>query len=322
MSNSTVTLQSVLDNVSAKGVPSPLNNPTGFGVALALDLADSTMGDLLAQRFNWKWNSKNAAPIYTNSYQQDYPQVGITDVDWMEDAVRIEVNNPSIPPPIAPMIIRRDLSRTSMTGTPVEVCWMYNRQLVFGTWPGAGKTFYPLLGTNPIPANPVMSMIDANGNMLIVTTPGTTGLVAPLLPPESDEGDSVDDGTVTWTVVSPDAQGFRVSMVPGNGVTWQIYLKYQQVKPIFLTLDQLIEPIPDNDAHLFRVGFEWQCRGSSPNPVDRQNFQREYPLWLKTLESLKRQGAEEADAFSMYPATYPVDYIIPARNPRDPSQPY
>jgi hypothetical protein len=322
MGNSTVTLQSVLDNVSAKGIPNPLNNPTGFGVALALDLADNTMADLLSQRFNWKWNSKNGPTFYTNCYQQDYPLLGLNDVDWLEDAVRIDVNNPTIPKPMGAMIIRRDLSRTSMTGVPLEICWMFNRQLIFGTWPGAGVTFYPLVGASPIPNNPVMSMVDVNGNLLIVTTPGVTGVAAPSLPAAALPGATVTDGSVTWTVVSPDSQGFRVSLVPGNGTTWQMYTKYQTVKPIFRSLDQLIDPIPDNDVHLFRIGYEWQCRGASPNPLDRQTFQREYPIWLKTLDALKRQGAEEMDAFGMYPATYPVEYVIPARNPRDPSQPY
>ena len=79
---------------------------------------------------------------------------------------------------------------------------MYNSDLNYGSWPGPGKTFYPLLTTAANPQNPIMSMVDANGNLLIVTGFGVTGAAAPVLPALSAEGATVTDGTVTWTVVA------------------------------------------------------------------------------------------------------------------------
>src|ERR1700678_3122844 len=100
MGNSTVTLQSVNDFVAAGGVANPLNQPSGYGTQLALTLGSDVMADFIAERFNWKWNSIVAAPFYTNSWQQDYPQIGLVNVDWGEDADRVDINNTSIPKPL------------------------------------------------------------------------------------------------------------------------------------------------------------------------------------------------------------------------------
>ena len=175
MGNSTISVRNILDRVASKGIPTPLTiQASGYGPDLAVSMANDVMGDIIAERFNWKWNRTAAAAFYTNSFQQDYPQVGITNIGWLEDADRVDINNTAFPKPLKQLTVRRQLSRTSQSLTPIgELCWMYNSQLNYGTWPGAGVTFYALVSAQ-VKQNPTMSMIDKNGNLLIVTGFGTT----------------------------------------------------------------------------------------------------------------------------------------------------
>jgi hypothetical protein len=326
MGSSTVSLQSVVDNVTTQGAPSPLAHPSGYGNALALDIGNDVMSDLINERFNWKWNRKTAPPIYTNSWQQDYPCVGNIDIGWLETADRVDINNSSRPLPLMQITARKDLPRTSYSRGPIrEVCWLYNKDLVFGTWPGAQQTFQPLVGTNPmVTQNPLMSMIDANGNMLIVTTFGTTGLSAPVLPASSIEGTTVIDGTVTWTVVSPDSKGFRVFPLPGaTGPVYQITPIYQVLPPTFIDLQQLLDPIPDDQARHFRRGYRAYCFDASSNPADKPRFESAYREWIESLLDIRKDGDKELNAYGLLPAGAVVDDIYPGlRNPQDPSQPY
>lgn len=325
MPSSTVSLQSVIDNITSQGVPSPLANPSGFGESLALDIANDVMGDLIAERFNWKWNRAVAAPFYTNSWQQDYPQVGLIDVDWGEDCDRIDINNTSLPKPLFNLTWRKQLSRTNYAnGVLNQICWMYNKDLSYGIWPGAGKTFYPLLGANPTAQNPIMSMIDGNGNLLIVTSFGTTGNAAPELPADSDEGETVEDGTVVWTVVDPLSQGFRVYGTPSaTGPTWKIVPSYQMVAPKFTTLGQMIDPIPDNFARFFRRGYKAYSLAASPNPNDQRKADGEKQAWIMEMVNARKQGDREVNAYGLLPATSPVETIYGRlRNPQDPAEPY
>lgn len=322
--NSTTTLQNILDRTKAKGVPVPTDQPSGYGISLAISLANDTMSDLVAERFNWKWNRATASPFYTNSWQQDYPQIGLVNIGWLEDADRVDINNTSFPKPLRGLTVRKQLSRTSDSWTPTkELCWMYNYELSFGAWPGAGKVFSPLVAATVV-QNPTMSMIDANGNLLIVTGFGTTGSTAPLLTANSPEGTAVTDGTVTWTVVAKMSQGFRVFPLPGaTGPVWQITPYYQVMLQKLTALGSLINPIPDDYSRIFQTGYEIACKRSSPNPNDRAEGEKQYPLWLKALHDAAKQGDREADAYGMLPATSPVDPVYGwQRNPQDPSQPY
>jgi hypothetical protein len=325
MGSSTLTLQAAFNYVAAKGVPTPLQQPAGYGTELALQLGSDVMNDLISERFNWKWNQATAAPFYTNSYQQDYPQIGLVNVGWLEDADRIDINNTQFPKPLRNLTVRRGLSRTNAGWKPVEeICWLYNSQMTYGTWPGAGVTFYPLVSTSPVLQNPLMSMIDTNGNLLIVTTIGTTGTAPPALPALSPEGTTVTDGTAVWTVVSPSSQGFRVNPLPGpTGPVWKIVPYYQMLSVTFATLKQTIAPIPNDYSTVFLRGLEYQCKGASPEPADRREFAQEYPKWLAELANARKQGDRENDAYGMLPMTSPVESVYGyLRNPQDPSQPY
>lgn len=325
MGNSTVSVQSVIDNVTTQGVPSPLNAPGGYGTSLAIDIANDVLSELINERFNWKWNAKNAPPFYTNSWQQDYPQVGNADIGWLENADRVDINNTSMPKPLVQITARKALPRTSYARGPIgNLAWAYNRELDFGKWPGPNVTYYALVGPNPRYTNPVMSMIDTAGNMLIVTTFGTTGAAAPAAPPNSLEGVTVPDGTVIWTVVSPTSKGFRIHPIPGgNGPTYQIIPHYQMSPTLIQTLQDFIEPLPDDQARHFRRGYKAYCLGASPNPQDRAKFQDSYNEWIQTLLTIRKDGDKELNAYGLIPASYPVDDIYPGlRNPQDPSTPY
>jgi hypothetical protein len=330
MGNSTTTLQSVFDDAKAKGIPIPTDQPGGYGTRLALKIGNDVMSAIVAERFNPKWNRKTATPFLTNSYQQDYPQIGITDIGWGEKADKVDINNTSFPKPtnVPGITFVRDLSVTSLNLWPVnQICWLYNSQLNYGTWPGANVTFNPLLTTGPVIENPIMSMIDANGNLLIVTTIGTTGASAPVLPANSAEGTTVTDGSVIWTVVAGTSQGFRVFPLPGaTGPVYQITPYYQMLLQKMATLGALINPIPDDQNYIFQVGIEWKCMMSSPNPQQRAEGMKNYPLWLKSLVDLLKQNDREPDAYGAFPADTPVESTYGVfrglRNPQDPSQPY
>jgi hypothetical protein len=324
MGNSTITLQNVVDYVVAKGIPNPTQVTGSYGPALALELACDVMADLVAERFNWKWNRVTAAPFYTNSFQQDYPQLGITNLGWLEDCDRVDINNTAIPKPLKGITCRRQLSRASTPWTPVsEICWMYNSQLSYGIWPGPGVTYSPLLAALVV-QNPLMSMIDQNGNLLIVTGFGTTGSVAPLAAANAAEGVTVTDGTVTWTVVAEESQGFRVNPLPGAaGPVWKMIPYYQKQAVRFLTLQTTLDPIPNDYSQYFKRGFEAYCLQASPNPGDRARFEDAHMAWLKSMDDVKKQGDREADAYALLPVSQPVENVYGwQRNPQDPSQPY
>src|SRR5271156_467289 len=427
MGNSTTTLQSIYDWAKAKGIPVPTDQPGGYGTRLAVEIGNNVMSAIVAERFNPKWNRAIAAPFLTNSYQKDYPQIGLVDIGWGEDVDVIDINNTSFPKPLntpVSMIWRRQLSRTSINQWPPnQICWMFNSELSYGTWPGPGEVYNPQLTPGPVIQNPLMSMIDANGNRLIVTTLGTTvkapaaaavaptygqivggGLVilyvlgatppswlvpginvsiqvsdynlqpgvpvevtgvstgtviggqtyyglsyvlpnapivaqeaitgsaqqyvgVPLLPNASAEGTTFNDGSVVWTVVSPNSQGFRIYPLPGaTGPVYQITPYYQMLLQKLTNLQSLINPIPDDQRYIFQEGVEIMCKKGSPNPNDRAEAMKDWPLWLGALVKLLKENNREIDAYGAYPANGVVESVYGVfrglRNPQDPGQPY
>lgn len=330
MGSSTITLEAALDYVEAKGIPSPRAQVAGFGTDLAIMLANDVMNDLIAERFNWKWNRVSAPPFLTNSYQQDYPQIGLANIGWLEDGDWVDINNTGqLPKPGGNVAVVRQISRAfTQAGRGYSwfkptICWMANSQLNYGVWPGANVVYSPLITTTVV-QNPLMSMIDKNGNRMIVTTFGTTGSTAPFAAAAAPEGTVVTDGSVRWTVVSPDSQGFRIYPLPGpTGPVYQITPYYQKKAKQFVTLQDTLDPIPNDYATTFLRGLEFQCRGASPNPADQKIFLGGYPKWLDQLAKTRKQGDREADAYGMIPTSSPVDsYYGWARNPQDPSEPY
>jgi hypothetical protein len=322
LGNSTITLESVFDSVAAKGVPDPRALPSGYSDTLSLELGDEVMADLLSgavnvrgdiTRFNWKFNRAIAQPFQLNSWQQDYPMpapaAGI--IGWGEDCDIVDVNNTTMPKPLnwdGAVTWKKQLARTSLSRwRPTQICWMYNQTLSFGTWPGAGVRFYPLDGSNQ-KTNPIMSMIDANRNLLIVTGFGVTGGAAPSLPANSAEGATVTDGSVTWTVVAPTSQGFRVDWLPNaTSPNYQLIPYFQIEPPTFSKLAQTLDPIPDSFSRHFFNGLEAAMYKASPNPGDVKRGERARVDWLAALLVMTGQGNKEPDAFSLVPMNQAVE---------------
>jgi len=331
MGNSTIKLSNVFNVIAAKGIPDPRGGPSGYGDQLALECANEVMADIVCERYNQKWNRAIAAPFYTNSFQQDYPQLEQTAgiIGWGEDGDVIDVNNTYIPKPLRNIKWRRGLSRTNLSRWwPENLCWMYNAELDIAVWPGADVTFYPLLGTSaPGGQNPIMNMLDANGNILIVTGFGTTGTVAPVLPAASAEGTTVVDGTVTWTCVSPTSQGFRIDRLPSAaGPTLEIRPYYQLDPPRFANMQQMLDPIPDSFSRFFFRGLQAQCLLNSPNPTDvkrgealNERDRDGEPLWMKDP---KKQGDRELNIYALLPAQGVVEPRWGSNVPRTADNPY
>jgi len=315
MAVSTKTLQAVYNVIAAQGIPDPRAQGGGYGDDLALDLATRVMADLITERFNWKFNRAVAWPVYTNSWQQDYPQPAQAGglIEWGEDCDILDVNNTTIPKPLnwdGSITWVRQLTRTSIARwRPTRICWMYNAEMSWGTWPGALVTIYPLLGpTAPAGQNPLLNFIDSNGNYLILSTFGRTGLTAPAAAAAAPEGTTVPDGSCVWSVVSGTSQGFRVDFLPnGAGPTFQLTASYQLTPPIFTTFQQLLTPIPDSFARHFQTGLEWACKMASTNPAVKKEGLENYPLWLKAMGTMIQQGGKEPNAYRLIPETSVVE---------------
>jgi hypothetical protein len=328
MGNSTVQLATMFDAIAAQGVPDPRLAPSGYGDTLALTLANTVIADLIAERYNWKWNSALATPLLTNSWQQDYPRLaqakGI--IGWGERCDMVDINNTMMPKPLWQLTWRRQLSRVSTPAwLPSQICWMYNCDLTLGVWPGPGVTYYPLLGLNaPAGQNPLMSMMDANGNILIVTGFGTTGTVAPAEAANSAEGVKVADGSVTWTVVSPTSQGFRLDALPSaTGPVYLVAPVYQIDPPRFTTLQQLLNPIPDSFSMYFLRGLKSAMLMASTNPGDLKRGMDARGEWLNGLHEAMKQGDRETNAYSLLPLTQVVEQRWrERRGPYTADQPY
>jgi hypothetical protein len=328
MGTSTITLKQVLDTLVAKGIPNPRENASGYGDRMAIDLATQVMADIACERFNWKWNRADAAPFLTNSWQQDYPQPAQPNgiIGWGEDCDAIDILNTRLPKPLRNLSWRRGLSRTSSLNGwwPGNICWMYNEDLFIGQWPGPNVLYSPLT-VSPQPQNPLMSMTDANGNILIVTTPGTTNSMdtPPVLPAGSAEGTTVGDGSVVWTCVSPTSQGFRLDRLPpAQGPTLLIKPYYQLDPVIFKGYGDLLSPMPDSFSRFFYRGLESELLIASNNAADLKRGQAAKLEWMNAMREAMKQGDRELNAYSLLPARPVVDSQWQGWRPYTADDPY
>lgn len=307
MGSSTTTIQMVSDFVSAMGELAPVLPTGGYSVNTALTMATDVMGELIAQRFNHKWNREKIPPFYTNSWQQDYAQLSSAwkaPIGWLEGAYWVDINNTALPKPTYPIEVVRDLPRTSISGNPpAKITWFPNHELEFGVWPGAGKVYTQPLGAVITPTNPPVNILDANGNILVLTTYGTTGTTAPAAVAGSPEGTTVTDGGCVWTVADPESQGFRIMpLPPQQAVVYQINCVAQmKAPPPFTQMSQQINPIPDDYAKWFRDGFAAFCYKMSANGQMRALFPKMKEDWLAAIGNSMKQGDREQDNSGFIP---------------------
>jgi hypothetical protein len=310
--NSTIKLQTIMDGVSAIGDLNPMfNNTGGFAAEPALTIANDVMSELLSERFPWKWNRIKIPPFPVTSYQQDYA-MPMTELGWLENGLRIDVNNSAYPPPTWPLYAVRDLEMSTVqSGFPYQACWFYNKDLEFRTWPGAGKVYTQPIGANTAPENPPTNILDSAGNILVLTQYGTTGLTPPIPPPWPGPGvkpetwpvgQTVVDGTCQWLIVSPDAQGIRLfPMPPAAGQVWLIRLFGQKKAITFTRMAQKIDPIPDDQAKWFRDGCVAYAHRYSSNPGVKAQFENKHLSWLAAMDAQARQNAREDENKGFFP---------------------
>lgn len=339
MPNSTTTLAQIV--AYAKTFPDisdVVQSPAAGSTLLpALTMASDVMIEMVSPANNYKWNRMNAGNqfpfFYTNGFQQDYAIPGLVNLGWIEHGSLIDINNTAIPKPIWPLEVVRDLPITSAQyGRPSQVCWLPNDQLLYATWgaantgnstiglnPGPNMVIGTLLGVYAAPINPLLQVADAFGNFWVVTTFGTTGVVNPfasnlnpVFPTSQNPNQAattVTDGSVVWTAVNPKGMGVRCNPIPPQtGIVYQFYLTGQFRAFVFsngpfTTLQQTIEPIPDDYAKYFRDGFVAMCYAHSSDPRKRAKYQDMYQNWIKSMMNARQQMDRERENSGFYAAS-------------------
>jgi hypothetical protein len=319
MGNSSISLQKIIDSASTIGDLRPvLVNTGGFSSEPALTIGNDVVADMFSPRFPWKWNRIKLPAFPTITRQQDYASLDQHNIGWLENAFRIDANSTQVPPLTWPIRVVRDLPVMAVgAGWPRVLCWLPNNQLEQWPWPGPNKTYTNPVGTVQTPSNPPTNILDANGNILVLTKWGTTGLVPPLAPeaPDPDDppadwnapwpiGAVIQDGTCEWTVAHPTAQGIRLAPPPPDtsGNTWLIRIFAQGGGPYFTTLQDSLDPIPNEDAKYFREGFVAYAHRYSANPVVKNRYMELKREWQSDLQGNLAQGANEEDYYGFYPA--------------------
>ena len=304
-----------------------LGGAAGYSQEPFLTIANEVMSRILAENMPWKWNRQTLPPFLTNSLQQDYC-TNITDIGWFENAWRVDINNSTsnnngAPKPIFDMETVRDQPQTSWQGVPFNVSFIQNSQAFLGLW--QPNTAYSCgYGVPMTPRVPIMQFLDANGNILFIDStqlglnimsPGFTGTtialpanspygvsgsVQPSAPPDSTPGTLVQDGTVTWSVASPDAYSARLGPTPAlNGLCWYIRVEYQKSPPQLYDLRQTLAPIPNQMIYLFRAGARALLKQFNGSKDAAQS----YAEWEEQLVKALRAGDRQQEDFIVFPSS-------------------
>jgi hypothetical protein len=293
----TTTLQDIVNSFRAYSELTPIIGTSGWEQEPAVTIANDVMSRILAEGMNWKWNRAAADPFLTVSLQQDYI-TNITDMGWLEQAWKKDINNTANPKPIFSMETIRDMAATFYQGYPFNMSWIPNALAIFGTW--KASTFYPSGTSAPYnQVSPIQQFIDANGNFLFVTAWGISGTVQPVLPANSAAGTTVIDGAVTWTVADPNGFAFRLGPLPSStGIVWEIHPIYQKKPPLIKNLSDSLTPIPDSYMYLFRQGFLAMCYEHAGSA----KFGEAYGRWIENMVTALRAGDRERDFAILYPS--------------------
>lgn len=323
---STVTLQNVADILSGIVDIQSILSVGGYSNTTMLTIANDVMNELCAQSFPWKWNEFNLPQFYSNSFQQDYA-LPLTTLQSLQRGMVINMSSNSVPKPWGYVeVVRAQTEATTAWNGPCpffsapvfSVNWINNSNLYYGTW-GAANTGNATLGNNPVsgsvytdpltvasqPSNPITQIIDANGNLLMLTGYGTEGTTAPVAPASSAPGTIATPGsgaTTQWTVVDPNGQGMRINPVPSQGgAVWQFNLVGQAQPVRFTSLSQTLTPMPDSFEPTFRQGCTAQAYRYSAVAKVREKFDVEWPLWINQLKLARQKSDNERDAMRFVP---------------------
>jgi hypothetical protein len=351
MGQSSVQLQDLVDDARTYSDYAPVLPTGGFSINPALSIANDTLQNMLSggpdgQPFNWKWNRMLDPTFFLNSWQQDYFIPNLVTCGWLESCTATNFSVTTSPKPIRPVEVKRDLLITSTQASDLaKICWMQNDTMITGVWgqstaasstgltnPGPGQTYTDPSTQPSMPINPISQVKDAFGNLWVVTGYGTCGNtnpfatnlnpVFPTLQTPTTVATTVADGSVTWTAVNPKGQGFRISPIPGQtGPVWQIAPVAQNRVRMFTSLQDFLDPIPDDFYQFFKQGFFAMCARRSPDNTVRAQFKEEYAIWLKAMDNAVKQGSREMDDWGFYPTCQVMETGV-SYYQANPAQPY
>jgi hypothetical protein len=341
---STTTLQSIVDSSRVYRELVPQSEAAGWTQEPALSIGNDVMQKILAQTLNWKWNRAYVPPFLTVALQQDYC-TNITDLGWLEQGWRVDINNsanPNAPKPVYAMEAVRDLELTSYQSSPFNLSYVPNYLAQMGAW----TPNTPIIGGYGVaqtPASPIQQFIDPSGNILFidsgrlglsinspgfingpVTLPGynpygVTGSTIPNAGSNPSPGTQVTDGTVTWTVANPNGYTIRLAPLPAfSGIVWFIQPVYQKKPPTLTSLQNTLAPIPDELAYVFREGFMAMCYEHAGSRMAAAK----YAKWEESLFTALRAGDRERDSAIMYPSEGLGGGPLPYNIPLGPGYPY
>jgi hypothetical protein len=323
---SKMTLQKLLDKVLPLGDVNPvLINVSGYQQEPFLTICTDVMTDICGVAFPHKWNEVKLPQFYTNSFQQDYALLNpdgssVFNVEWLERGIVVDMVNTQLPKPWGYVECGRQL--TQATGTFIQnglwrsptflANWFPNYMLYYGVWgatnsgnstsgnnPGPGSIYINPLSalTNTQPNNPIAQVIDPNGNLQVVTTYGTCGASAPNWPPvNAVPGTTTLDGSTIWTVADPNGVGIRILPVPSStGAVFQFNLIAQKPPVQFTSLSDTLAPFPDKYEPYFRQGVIAQCYRYASDAKVQAKFEKNYQIWLKSLNDLRANEDRELE---------------------------
>src|SRR5260221_358237 len=100
-------LQNIVNQMRAYPEVTPILGTSGYTQEPALSIANDLMQRILAEEMDWKWNRAYVPSILTVALQQDYV-TQLTDIGWLENAMRLDINNSTnngnlAPKPMFPM---------------------------------------------------------------------------------------------------------------------------------------------------------------------------------------------------------------------------
>ena len=326
---SSITIQDVVNYTRAVAPETvPILPVAGYSYEPALTFANDVLQKIMAQGADWRWNVSYCPLFLTNCLQQDYV-TSLRDLGWLMSAYAIDINNNTnanneAPKPFYTMEVGREIGYTAYMGQPQIVTFIQNSQANFGTW--QPNTVYPCgYGVPAAPATPIQQIVDPSGNILYLDstqlnlsinspgytasnpptlpTPnpyGTTGTTQPVLPPGSPAGQTILDGTVTWTVADPSGFAIRLNPLPGiGGLCWLMQVVYQRRAPKFTSLQNTISPIPDDFAFLFRAGFTAYALMAAGSP----RADKAYQIWEEQIAQARFMSQREQTEYGFYPDT-------------------
>jgi hypothetical protein len=332
--NSSVKLQKIVDGVSIIGDLNPVLTSTGgFSSEPALTIANDVAQEMFAERFPWKWNQRKVPPFFLIPRQQDYALLNVNWIGWLENAYRTDLNSSVIPPNTWPVEVVRDLPICRVyAGWPTRLCWIQNSQLQQGAWPGPLYVYTYPVGQPQTPSNAWTNILDADENILVLTKFGVTGLTPPVAPPWPDPttkppenwpvGQVIVDGTCEWTVADPYGQGIRIWPPPpdASANTWIIRAFGQMKAPYFSSMNQYLDPIPNDQTKWFRDGFVAYAHRYSTNPNVSKRYETKRAEWIAAMAMQAKQADREDEGRGFFPdrGTMAPDYI----NDPGPGNPY